>query len=116
MGHAYSSWWTGSTLTIEESRRLVPHQNATTMQVACSVVAAARWMMDHPECGVKTPDELPHDYVLDIADPYLGKSLSVASDWTPLKSRPHYFKGWNRPDLDRRDPWQFKNFLVTMHD
>ena len=41
MGHAYNSWWTGSDLSIEESRRLVPHQNATTMQVAISVVAAA---------------------------------------------------------------------------
>ena len=40
MGHAYNSWWIGSDLTIEESRRLVPHQNATTMQVAISVVAA----------------------------------------------------------------------------
>ena len=40
MGHAYNSWWIGSDLSIEESRRLVPHQNATTMQVAISVVAA----------------------------------------------------------------------------
>ena len=45
MGHAYNSWWTGSELSIEESRRLVPHQNATTMQVAISVVAAAMWMV-----------------------------------------------------------------------
>ena len=49
MGHAYNSWWTGSVLCIEESRRLVPHQNATTMQVAISVVAAATWMVENPE-------------------------------------------------------------------
>ena len=48
MGHAYNSWWTGSDLSIEESRRLVPHQNATTMQVAISVVAAACWMIENP--------------------------------------------------------------------
>ena len=41
MGHAYNAWWVGSDLSIETSRRLVPHQNATTMQVAISVVAAA---------------------------------------------------------------------------
>jgi len=40
MGHPYNSWWCGSDLSIEESRCLVPHQNATTMQVAISVVAA----------------------------------------------------------------------------
>ena len=45
MGHAYNSWWTGSILSIDESRRLVPHQNATTMQVAISAVAAAMWMV-----------------------------------------------------------------------
>ena len=46
-------------LTIEESRRLVPHQNATTMQVAISVVAATMWMIENPQEGVKVPDELP---------------------------------------------------------
>ena len=48
MGHAYNSWWIGSDLSIEESRRLVPHQNATTMQVAISVVAAGSWMIENP--------------------------------------------------------------------
>jgi homospermidine synthase len=61
MGHPYNAWWTGSDLSIEQSRRLVPHQNATTMQVACSVVAAARWMIENPEEGFKVPDDLPHD-------------------------------------------------------
>jgi len=48
MGHKYNSWWTGSILSIEESRRLVPHQNATTMQVAIGVVAACMWMIENP--------------------------------------------------------------------
>ena len=51
MGHAYQSWWCGSDLDIEESRRLVPHQNATTMQVAISVVAACMWMIENPRQG-----------------------------------------------------------------
>ena len=59
MGHEYNSWWVGSDLTIEESRRLVPHQNATTMQVAISVVAASMWMIENPEEGVVVPDALP---------------------------------------------------------
>jgi len=113
MGHAYNSWWIGSDLSIEESRRLVPHQNATTMQVAISVVAAAMWMMENPNQGVVVPDDLPHDYVLDVAMPYLGKFISTPSDWTPLKTYKNAFAGFNKPDLDKRDPWQFKNFLVT---
>ena len=55
MGHAYNSWWIGSDLSIGESRRLVPHQNATTMQVAISVVAASMWMMENPAEGVCVP-------------------------------------------------------------
>ena len=89
MGHPYQSWWTGSDLDIEESRRLVPHQNATTMQVAISVVAACMWMIENPRRGVCVPDDLPHDYILDISKPYLGTFVSVASDWTPLK---HYYQ------------------------
>ncbi len=113
MGHPYGAWWVGSDLSIEASRKLAPHQNATTMQVAISVVAAALWMMENPARGVLVPDDLPHEYVLKIARPYLGKNLSVQSDWTPLKEAGNNaFDGFHKLDIDRRDPWQFKNFLV----
>ena len=116
MGHAYNAWWTGSDLSIEESRRLVPHQNATTMQVAIGVVAAAMWMIENPSMGVCVPDDLPHDYILGIAKPYLGKFISMPSDWTPLKHYSNTFPGYNKPALDTSDPWQFKNFLITDGD
>ncbi|MBM3859881.1 MAG: homospermidine synthase [Verrucomicrobia bacterium] len=113
MGHAYNSWWTGSDLSIEESRRLVPHQNATTMQVAISVVAAAMWMIENPARGVCAPEDLPHGYILKISKPYLGKFISKKSDWTPLKQYRNAFHGYNNPRIDASDPWQFKNFLLT---
>ena len=91
----------------------MPHQNATTMQVAISVVAASMWMMENPEMGVVVPDELPHEYVLGVSMPYLGRWISKKSDWTPLKDRDTTFAAYNKPDLDTKDPWQFKNFLVT---
>ena len=116
MGHAYNSWWTGSVLSIEESRRLVPHQNATTMQVAISVVAAAMWMVENPDRGVCVPDDLPHEHILEIARPYLGQSLSIPSDWTPIKNYQNTFRGYNHPDVDLDDVWQFKNFIVTDGD
>jgi homospermidine synthase len=112
MGHTYYGWWTGSDLSIEQSRRLVPHQSATTIQVAISVVAAAMWMMQNPAEGVRVPDQLPHEFILKIADPYLGKNISMPVDWTPLKHYVNPFAKHHRPDLDLKDPWQFKNFLV----
>ena len=108
--------WTGSILGIEESRRLVPHQNATTMQVAISVVASSMWMIENPEEGVCSPEDLPHDYVLGVSKPYLGKFVSIPSDWTPLKHYTNHFKGYNKPAIDPDDVWQFKNFLVTDGD
>jgi homospermidine synthase len=116
MGHPYNSWWCGTDLSIEESRRLVPHQNATTMQVAISVVAACMWMVENPRRGMCVPDDLPHDFVLDVSKPYLGKFVSVASDWTPLKHYANFFSGFNKPQIDTSDPWQFKNFLITEGD
>jgi homospermidine synthase len=116
MGHQYNSWWTGTILDIHESRELVPHQNATTVQVAIGVISAAMWAMDNPEEGVNVPDDLPHEYVLKIARPWLGKLASVRSDWTPLKHYTNAFHGYNNPYVDRKDPWQFKNFLITDGD
>jgi homospermidine synthase len=116
MGHAYNAWWIGSDLSIEESRRLVPHQNATTMQVAVSVVAAGVWMIQNPRMGVCVPDDLPHDVVLDISKPYLGRFISTPSDWTPLKHYANAFGGYNKPSVDPADLWQFKNFLITDGD
>lgn len=111
MGHRYTSWWTGSVLSIEESRRLVPHQNATTMQVAIGVVAAAMWMIANPKKSVCLPDDLPHKFVLDIAKPYLGKFVSEASDWTPLSNYQVFFKENKAARLDIKNIWRFQNFL-----
>jgi homospermidine synthase len=116
MGHPFTSWWIGSDLGIEESRRLVPHQNATTMQVAISVVAAVTWMIQNPERGVLLPEDLPHETVLDISRPYLGSFISTASDWTPVKDISRVFEGHDHADYDLSDPWQFKNFLIREGD
>jgi len=86
------------------------------MQVAISVVAAVSWMIENPNRGVVAPDDLPHDYVLKISKPYLGNWISTPSDWTPLKNYTNFFGGYNKPSIDRSDPWQFKNFLLTDGD
>lgn len=111
MGHKYNSWWTGSVLSIDESRRLVPHQNATTMQVAIGVVSAVMWMIGNPKKSICIPDDLPHKFVLNIAEPYLGKLVSEASDWTPLSNYQVFFKENKAAQLDVKNIWCFQNFL-----
>jgi homospermidine synthase len=113
MGHPYHSWWTGSILMIQEVRKLAPGQNATTVQVALGIVSAVMWMIDNPRRGFCLPDDLPHEFVLNIAKPYLGEFHSGPSDWTPLKNRTVYFKENPENTYDRDDIWQFKNFLFV---
>lgn len=113
MGHPYHSWWTGSILSIQESRQLVPRQNATTTQVAIGVVGALMWMIENPYCGFCLPDDLPYEKILNIAKPYLGKFVSEASDWTPVKNKTHYFKERAPDNESSQNIWCFENFYFT---
>jgi homospermidine synthase len=112
MGHAYKSWWTGSLLNIHDSRKLIPKQSATTVQVASAVYAAVAWAMANPNAGYRVPDDLPWREVLAFAEKYWGGYHSAAADWDPLMHRNDLYKGWNNRNYDESDPWQFSNFLV----
>ena len=111
MGHVYNSWWTGSILSIEEARKLVPHQNATTIQVAIGVVSAIKWMINNPNKGLCFPEDLPYRDILSMAKPYLGKFVSQPISWTPLANYQVFFKDNPEARLNEKDMWQFKNFL-----
>ena len=113
MGHDYKAWWTGSILDIHEARTKVPNQSATTLQVASSVMAAIKWIIAEPMQGVRVPDELPHEFIIDAARPYLGTIWSDAVDWDPLRTRRDVFDRFSdsASTLDLSDPWQFGNFL-----
>ncbi|MDA0834603.1 MAG: saccharopine dehydrogenase NADP-binding domain-containing protein [Planctomycetota bacterium] len=103
MGHPFKSWWIGSLLDIHEARRHVPGQNATTLQVAASVLGAMYWMIRNPHKGVMLPDDLPHEEILDVAKPYLGPIVSQPVDW------PNWV---NDDSFDDDTHWQFKKFLL----
>jgi homospermidine synthase len=104
----FGALWYGSQLGIDEARRLLgPQFNATSIQIAAPVLAGALWMLRHPDQGLIEPEDLDHEFVLEVGRPYLGPVVAVRSDWTPLKDRSTLF---GSQDLDRDDPWQFKNF------
>jgi homospermidine synthase len=115
MGHPFRSWWTGSLLSIDEARAVVPNQSATTLQVAGSIIGCVTWMIEHPNEGVCVPDDLPWRDVLKVANRYLGTMHSGAADWDPLTTRNDLFAGFadEGEGLDHADPWQFGNFLVS---
>lgn len=112
MGHDFKSWWCGSLLDIHEARRLVPHQQATTLQVAISVVAAASWMIRNPRQGLLLPDDVDYEEILKIAIPYIKPFVSYPVDWTPLKNLNTKFTLFDVPIPRDKDIWQFTTFLV----
>jgi homospermidine synthase len=108
MGHAKGAYWYGSRLSIEEARRLVPHNNATSLQVTAAVLAGMIWAIENPQAGIVEPDDIDHARCMEIARPYLGQVVGVYSDWTPLADRGVLFP----EPTDTTCPWQFHNFRV----
>ncbi len=109
MGHGKGAYWYGSQLSIEEARRLCPHNNATSLQVNAPYVGAIIWALQHPGAGIVEPDELDYQSLLEMSMPYLGRIVGVYTDWTPLAGRGSLYP----EDIDPADPWQFRNFRVS---
>jgi homospermidine synthase len=107
-GHRKNAYWYGSQLTLEETRKLAPYQNATGMQVTSAVLAGMVWALENPNAGIVEADEMDFRRCLEVQLPYLGKVKGYYTDWTPLAGRPGMFP----EDIDKRDPWQFRNVLV----
>jgi homospermidine synthase len=109
VGHAKGAYWYGSQLSIHQARELCPHNNATSLQVNAPALGAVIWAIRNPSAGIVEPDDIDFRAVLEVSMPYLGPVAGVYTDWTPLEGRGRLYP----EDVDRDDPWQFKNFLVT---
>lgn len=107
-GHAKNAYWYGSQLSIEETRRLAPYQNATGLQVTSAVIAGMTWALENPRAGIVEADEMDFNRCLELQRPYLGPLRGFYTEWTPLKGRGLLFP----EDLDTTNPWSFKNTLV----
>ena len=108
-GHGRNAYWYGSTLSIEEARALVPHHNATGLQVTSAILAGMVWALENPSEGIVEVEDLDFRRCLEIQTPYLGTVSGAYTDWTPLDGRPGFFP----ENIDASDPWQFRNVLVS---
>ena len=107
-GHRRNAYWYGSQLSVEETRKLAPYQNATGLQVTSAVLAGMVWALENPKAGIVEADEMDFRRCLAVQTPYLGPVIGAYTDWTPLTDRPGFFP----EDIDADDPWQFRNVLV----
>jgi homospermidine synthase len=107
-GHKKNAYWYGSQLSIEETRRIAPYQNATGLQVSSAVLAGMVWALENPDAGIVEADDMDYKRCLEVQLPYLGPVIGRYTDWNPLQDRPGFFP----EDINKRDPWQFQNILV----
>jgi len=108
-GHKNNAYWFGSQLSIDAARKLAPHNSATSLQVTVACLAGMVWAIENPNCGITEPDEMDFRRNLEICMPYLGNVVGQYTDWTPLHERDRLFP----EDIDKSDPWQFKNVRVV---
>jgi homospermidine synthase len=87
-GHGRNAYWYGSQLSIEETRRIAPYQNATGPQVTSAVLAGMVWALENPNAGIVEADEIDFRRCLEVQMPYLGPVKGYYTDWTPLTDRP----------------------------
>lgn len=107
-GHKKNAYWYGSQLSIDEARQLAPFNNATSLQVTVACLSGMIWAIENPSRGVIEPDEMDYKRNLEICLPYLGPVVGEYTDWNPLFDRGRLFA----EDIDKSDPWQFKNVRV----
>ncbi|MFM2067612.1 MAG: hypothetical protein RLZZ584_2521 [Pseudomonadota bacterium] len=89
--------WLGSQLSIERAREIAPHNNATSLQVVGSMLAAIEWLQQHPRAGIVETEAMDHDFLLEHARPY----------WEPLV---HEQRAW-QPDPGKAEPrWTLDEF------
>lgn len=78
-----AGYWYGSQLDLAAARALVPHNNATTLQVAAGVLGALVWAWENPRAGIVEAENMDHRRILEIAAPYLGRLGGEATAWRP---------------------------------
>ena len=100
--------WHGSQLDIHGARKLVEGENATSMQVAGSMLGAIVWMINNPREGYVEPEMLPFEQILEIGDMYWEPLVTVFSDWTPSQDTNSLFYR----EFDKSNPCKYENFRV----
>jgi homospermidine synthase len=66
------------------------------------------WMLENPRTGLREPDEIDHQTVLEVAFPYLGELSGSYSDWPSVEEQAPIPSSVIGADC----PWQFGRFRV----
>ena len=96
----HRSFWLGSNLSIGKARKMAAYNNATSLQVVSSVVAALKWMEGNPRRGVIESEEVDWEFIYEMTEEY----------WKPMSMES---VAW-QPDKHKRE-LIFQEFVVNSH-
>jgi homospermidine synthase len=62
---------------------MAKHNNATSLQVVSSVVAAMIWTLENPSRGVVESEDLDHELIYDLTEAYWSPIVREYTTWRP---------------------------------
>ncbi|MBK3844562.1 hypothetical protein [Paraburkholderia aspalathi] len=82
----FPSLWLGSNLSIEKARKQAKCNNATSLQVASSIIGAMQWAVMNPNAGIVESEELDEDVLYDFVEKYWSPMVATYTEWKPDKT------------------------------
>jgi len=77
------TYWYGSIL----GQGMSPYFGPTVLQVCSGVLSCIKWMTENPERGPCYAEDIPKDFILKNARPFLGKVVSEPMPWKPVSTQ-----------------------------
>lgn len=85
------AYWFGLRLSVGETRKLAPYQDATGLQVISAVLAGVVWATENADAGIVEADEIDFAHCLRVRRPCLGPVEGTFATRTPLMGRSPLF-------------------------
>ncbi|MFA0970139.1 saccharopine dehydrogenase NADP-binding domain-containing protein [Pseudomonas amygdali] len=79
----HGGYWLGSNLSIGRTRKIAEHNNATSLQVVSSILAAMKWAAENPNRGIVESDELDWEFLYEHTKYFWEPIVSKFVNWLP---------------------------------
>jgi len=79
----YGCYWLGSNLSIGRARNIAPHNNATSLQVVSSILAAMMWAEENPNFGIVESDQIDWEFLYEHTKYFWEPMVSSFVNWSP---------------------------------
>ncbi|CRM62864.1 MULTISPECIES: saccharopine dehydrogenase NADP-binding domain-containing protein [Pseudomonas] len=83
ISNKYDAFWLGSNLSIGKTRKQAKYNNATSLQVASSIIGGMKWAEKSPSEGIVESENLDWKYIYDFTADYWEPIVKQQVNWRP---------------------------------